>query len=149
MSENVEANLSRATFYRLRPKHVCLSNFLKNKNYLCQIHQNTVLMLQAIKKALPVTESKPRTMGAQHSSNLLNQAGVTIHPCVVCYKHEDEGLKHTKKHKSVAYLSDCNHHNSGMVFAILRSLHEKELKSLIDERNAKFIHYITGSPYSQ
>ena len=61
MSENIQSKVSRATFYRLRPMHVRFSNFLKNKNCLCQIHQNTALMLQAIKKALPVTESKVTT----------------------------------------------------------------------------------------
>ena len=78
-------------------------------------------------------------------SSYWNQAGVTIHACVVYFKDDDGGIQH----KGVTYVSDCNHHNSGMVFAILRSMHDKELKSLINHKKFKFIHCITYSPYSQ
>ena len=57
MSEQTDLTMSRALFYRLRPKHIRFSIFLKNNRCLCQTHQNTGLRLQGLRKALPVDDT--------------------------------------------------------------------------------------------
>ena len=77
-------------------------------------------------------------------SAYLNQATVTLHPCVVYYK-VGEQLKHT----SYVYVSPLNYHNSSMVITILKALMKKDLQALISEKGIQMVHYITDRPFSQ
>lgn len=55
VAETPNIRICRAVFYRMRPKHILLTSFLKSSNCLCQIHQNTALLLKSLKKAVQST----------------------------------------------------------------------------------------------
>ena len=51
ISEKPEANISRSTFQRLRPKHILLTSFICRNTCQCMHHQNMALKVQSIRKA--------------------------------------------------------------------------------------------------
>ena len=55
-SENLGVRISMATFYRARPRHLALANFVSRLSCLCQRHQNMALKLKSL-KSLNITST--------------------------------------------------------------------------------------------
>lgn len=59
LSENPNVHISMATFYRARPRHLALANFVSRLSCLCQRHQNMALKLKSLKSLNIINTTNP------------------------------------------------------------------------------------------
>lgn len=72
-AENPDERMSRATFCRLRPKHVVLASFTSRNTCLCQHHQNLALLLRAMKGREATTPVNPDKFIAENNDEQIKE----------------------------------------------------------------------------